>query len=61
MTAVQVFAPPDQPFVVIEPQLALADPFGARWRRSTGMALLPPGGRVRYHVEVAIGGAAASR
>lgn len=61
VTAVQVYAPPEQPFVVIEPQLALADPLGAQWRRPTGMAMLPPGGRVRYAAQVAIGGGASSR
>ena len=52
--ACQVYAPPDQPFVVVEPQYNLADPFGAEWPAGadTGMAQLPPGGRLTYEVTV---------
>jgi hypothetical protein len=47
--ALQVYAPPDKPFVVIEPQFNLADPFGPEWGgRDTGMALVPPGGSAGY-------------
>ncbi|WP_372784763.1 aldose 1-epimerase [Phenylobacterium sp.] len=53
VTAVQVYAPPDKPFVVIEPQFNLADPYGAEWRgRQTGMASVPPGGSVTYEARV---------
>lgn len=52
VSAVQVYAPPTRPFVVIEPQMNLADPFGAQWRRPTGMAMLPPGASVRYRAAV---------
>ena len=49
--ALQVYAPPDQAFVVIEPQFNLADPYGAIWSgRDTGMRLLPPGADVAYDV-----------
>jgi galactose mutarotase-like enzyme len=51
--AVQVFAPPDKPFVAIEPQFNLANPYGGEWAgRDTGMALLPPGGKAIYDVRV---------
>jgi aldose 1-epimerase len=51
--SIQVFAPPDQPFVVIEPQFNLADPYGAQWRgRDTGMRLLEPGEQAAYEVSV---------
>jgi galactose mutarotase-like enzyme len=51
--ALQVFAPPDKPFVVIEPQFNLADPYGAVWGgQDTGMVLLPSGGRATYKVRV---------
>jgi galactose mutarotase-like enzyme len=51
--ALQVYAPPEKAFVVIEPQFNLADPFGAEWRgRDTGMAAVPPGGGVSYDAEL---------
>ncbi|THD58363.1 aldose 1-epimerase [Phenylobacterium sp.] len=51
--ALQVYAPPDRGVVVIEPQFNLADPFGPEWGgRDTGMALIPPDGRVSYDVRV---------
>jgi galactose mutarotase-like enzyme len=51
--ALQVYAPPDQAFVVIEPQFNLADPFGSEWRgRDTGMRRLEPGQSVAYEVRV---------
>src|SRR6185312_4127414 len=41
--ALQVYAPPDEPFVVLEPQFNLADPYGAQWvGRDAGMQLLRP-------------------
>jgi galactose mutarotase-like enzyme len=48
--AIQVYAPPDGDFVVVEPQFNWADPFGAQWRPSvdTGMALLAPGESVAF-------------
>lgn len=53
--AVQVYAPPDQPFVVIEPQFNLADPFGGAWPAEvdTGMVQVSPGGLTRYDVQLA--------
>lgn len=50
--AVQVYAPPSESFVVIEPQFNLADPFGDQWQSDvdTGMVWLAPGDRVRYEV-----------
>lgn len=52
--AVQVYAPPDQPFVVVEPQFNLADPYGSEWAREidTGMAQAPPGASIAYAVDV---------
>lgn len=50
--AVQVFAPPDRPVVVIEPQFNLGDPFSPVWEgaQDTGMIPLQPGAEVRYEV-----------
>jgi galactose mutarotase-like enzyme len=52
--AVQVYAPLDQAFVVIEPQFNLADPFSDIWAAGvdTGMARLAPGGSLTYEVRV---------
>ena len=51
--AIQVYAPPDQPFVVIEPQFNLADPYSSVWSgMDTGMVRLRPGGRLVYEVRV---------
>jgi aldose 1-epimerase len=54
VTAIQVFAPPDQGFVVVEAQFNLADPFGAEWPagQDTGMVTLQPGAAVSYEVGV---------
>jgi len=48
--AVQVYAPPAERFVVVEPQTNLADPFGPEWAPEvdTGMAVLAPGESVGY-------------
>jgi aldose 1-epimerase len=53
ITAFQVFAPPGQTYIAIEPQFNLADPFGSEWdngQQSTGMALLQPGETAQYVV-----------
>lgn len=51
--AFQVFAPVQKPFVAIEPQFNLADPFSSVWGgRDTGMVLLAPGQSVDYRVVV---------
>ena len=52
VSAVQVYAPPDKPFVVLEPQFNWADPFGPEWPAgaATGMALLQPGEAVTYRL-----------
>jgi galactose mutarotase-like enzyme len=54
--AVQVYAPPDEPFVVIEPQFNLADPFGGEWPEGldTGMARLAAGEAATYQVSVSL-------
>jgi aldose 1-epimerase len=47
--AIQVYAPPDKDFIVVEPQFNRADPFGEEWAGAeTGMALLKPGESVVY-------------
>jgi galactose mutarotase-like enzyme len=48
--ALQMYAPPDRPFVVIEPQFNLADPFSRVWDREidTGMVVLTPGNAVTW-------------
>ncbi|WP_395672219.1 aldose 1-epimerase [Phenylobacterium sp.] len=53
--AVQVYAPPEQPFIVMEPQFNLADPFGA-WRAEvdTGMVRVAPGQAATYRVELSL-------
>ncbi|HVZ22582.1 MAG TPA: aldose 1-epimerase [Vicinamibacterales bacterium] len=50
--ALQLYAPPEQPFVVVEPQFNLADPFGAVWPPDvdTGMVVLAPGEDVTWAV-----------
>ncbi|HEY0436349.1 MAG TPA: aldose 1-epimerase [Phenylobacterium sp.] len=52
--AIQVYAPPTDAFVVVEPQYNLADPFGAEWPPGvdTGMVRLPPGATTLYEVAV---------
>jgi galactose mutarotase-like enzyme len=53
VTAFQVYAPPDKPFVAIEPQFNWSDPFGAQWRgANAGMVVLKPGERTSYSVRV---------
>jgi len=53
VSAFQVYAPPDRPIVVVEPQFNLADPFGAEWKgRDTGMVILQPGEHTRYDARV---------
>lgn len=48
--AIQVYAPPHEKFVVVEPQFNWADPFGPQWGSGvdTGMAILQPGESVIY-------------
>lgn len=57
--AVQVYAPPSEAYVALEPQFNLADPFGAEWARDvdTGMVLLAPGESVAYRVALELFGA----
>jgi len=52
--AVQVYAPPNQAFVVVEPQFNLADPYGREWPHdvATGMVDLEPGGRTTYEASI---------
>lgn len=52
--AVQVYAPPGQSFVAIEPQFNLPDPFGPQWPAAvdTGMQALPPGASTAYEARL---------
>lgn len=52
--AIQVYAPPDKPFIVVEPQFNWADPFGEPWGSGvdTGMARLAPGESVTYRARL---------
>jgi galactose mutarotase-like enzyme len=52
--AVQVFAPPNSPFVVVEPQFNLAEPYADIWPpgTDTGMARIAPGGQLTYEVRL---------
>jgi aldose 1-epimerase len=51
ISALQVYAPPDEPYVVLEPQFNLPDPYGQQWRgRETGMVTVLPGQAVAYDV-----------
>ncbi|NML16171.1 aldose 1-epimerase [Azohydromonas caseinilytica] len=54
ISAVQTYAPPDKPFVVLEPQFNWADPFGPLWHEplGRGMARLAPGEAVEYRVRL---------
>ena len=50
--AVQVYAPPAEAFVALEPQYNLADPFGAEWPAGTdtGMVMLASGQSTEYRI-----------
>jgi aldose 1-epimerase len=50
VAAIQVYAPPEKGFIVLEPQFNRADPFGPQWGPGvdTGMAILKPGDSVVY-------------
>lgn len=52
--AIQVYAPPDKPFVAVEPQFNLADPFNTKlWGKTdTGMVTLAPGKSVTWHIRL---------
>src|SRR5262249_14801962 len=53
--ALQTYAPVDQPFVALEPQFNLADPFGDEWNgEATGMVWLAPGESTEYAVELTL-------
>lgn len=55
ISAFQVYAPPGQSFVALEPQTNLADPYNPAWKgRDTGMLVLQPGESITYAVEIEI-------
>jgi galactose mutarotase-like enzyme len=50
---IQVYAPPDKPYVAIEEQFNFADPFNSVWGKSdTGMVTLDPGHAVTWTVRL---------
>jgi len=52
--ALQLYSPPGEPFVVLEPQFNWADPFSPVWPGdvNTGMVILSPGQEVTWAVRV---------
>lgn len=54
VSAIQVYAPPEKDFIVLEPQLNWADPFGPQWSPdvNTGMAVLKPGESIAYSARI---------
>lgn len=56
--AYQCYAPPDKPFIVLEPQFNIGDPFNrAVWKdRDTGVVTLAPGREVTYDASVELVG-----
>lgn len=56
VNAYQCYAPPEKPFIVLEPQFNIGDPFNKGvWKdRDTGMVTLAPGHEVVYDATVEI-------
>jgi galactose mutarotase-like enzyme len=54
--AIQIYAPPDKSFIVLEPQTNLADPYNKKiWGNTdTGMVTLQPGQSLTYRVRLEI-------
>ena len=53
INAIQVYAPVDQKFVVLEPQFNFAEPFSGIWKGAeTGMKMLMPGQSTTYTVKL---------
>lgn len=54
VTAYQCYAPPDKPFIVLEPQFNIGDPFNkAVWKdRDTGIVMLSPNHEAVYDATV---------
>jgi galactose mutarotase-like enzyme len=53
VSAIQVYAPVDKKFVVVEPQFNWADPYSKVWGgKKTGMVVLKPGESVTYSVKL---------
>jgi len=53
ITAIQVYAPLDKKFVVVEPQFNWVDPYSKVWAgKKTGMVVVKPGESVTYSVKV---------
>jgi len=55
VNTIQVYAPADKPFVAIEPQFNINDPFGAEWKgKDNGMVTLRPGQSVTWKVKLTL-------
>jgi galactose mutarotase-like enzyme len=53
VSAFQVYAPTNQPVVVVEPRFDWGDPFNPVWKgKSAGMVVLKPGESIAYSVEI---------
>ncbi len=54
--AFQAYTPVDRPFIALEPQFNLGDPYGKIWPKdqNTGMALVEPGQSVTYRVRLEV-------
>lgn len=53
ISAIQVYAPPDKSFIVLEPQTNWADPYGSEWKgKKTGMVTLAPGQALHYEARL---------
>ncbi len=53
ISAFQVYAPVEKPFVAVEPQFNWADPYNPIWKgKNTGMAVLKPEQSVTYALEL---------
>ena len=53
ITAIQVYAPLDKKFVVVEPHFNWVDPYSKVWGgKKTGMVIVKPGESVTYSVKV---------
>jgi aldose 1-epimerase len=53
ISAIQVYAPVDKKFIVIEPQFNWVDPYSKVWAgKDTGMVVIPPGQSATYAIKL---------
>ncbi|HKS66927.1 MAG TPA: aldose 1-epimerase [Candidatus Acidoferrales bacterium] len=53
--AIEIYAPPDKPFVVIDPRFNLPDPYRGIWHgQDTGIVLLQPEKTTMWHARIEI-------